>query len=59
MTPTLEALLDAAAANGEVRDDVTTRALLSAVAKLCMPVPGGVRSRASGRDQRASRAAHH
>ena len=24
MTPTLEALLDAAAANGEVRDDVTT-----------------------------------
>ena len=40
MSPTLEALLDAAAANGEVRDDVTTGDLLSAVAKLCMPVPG-------------------
>ncbi len=40
MSPTLEALLDAAAASGEVRDDVATRDLLSAVAKLCMPVRG-------------------
>ncbi len=39
MTPTLETLLEAAA-SGEVRDDVTTRELLSAVAKLCMPVAG-------------------
>lgn len=40
ISPTLEALLDAAAANGEMRDDVTTGDPLSAVAKLCVPVPG-------------------
>jgi hypothetical protein len=40
MTSTLETLLEAAAASREVRDDVTTRELLSAVAKLCMPVAG-------------------
>lgn len=38
--PALAALLDTAAAEGTVRDDVTARDLLYAVANLCMPVPG-------------------
>jgi len=38
--PTLTALLEAAAAGGEVRDDVSAQDLLYAIANLCMPVPG-------------------
>lgn len=38
--PALAALLDTAAAQGTVRDDVSARDLLYAVANLCMPVPG-------------------
>ncbi|MGW5693136.1 TetR/AcrR family transcriptional regulator [Streptomyces asiaticus] len=38
--PVLTQLLDAAAAAGEVRDDVSTQDLLYAIANLCMPVPG-------------------
>ncbi|WP_311766826.1 TetR/AcrR family transcriptional regulator [Streptomyces rhizosphaericus] len=38
--PVLTQLLDAAAAAGEVRDDVSTHDLLYAIANLCMPVPG-------------------
>ncbi|MFF5248264.1 TetR/AcrR family transcriptional regulator [Streptosporangium sp. NPDC000095] len=38
--PVLTALLDAAVADGSVRDDVSARDLLYAVANLCMPVPG-------------------
>jgi AcrR family transcriptional regulator len=37
--PTLAALLDAAAAGGEIRPDISSRDLLYAVAKLCVPVP--------------------
>jgi len=38
--PALTALLDAAAAAGAVRDDVSAQDLLYAIANLCMPVPG-------------------
>jgi AcrR family transcriptional regulator len=38
--PALAALLDAAAASGAVRDDVSAHDLLYAIANLCMPVPG-------------------
>lgn len=37
--PTLAALLDAAAATGEIRADITARDLLYAIANLCHPVP--------------------
>jgi len=37
----LGSLLDAAAASGEIRADVSPQELLSAVASLCLPVPGG------------------
>ena len=39
--PALGSLLDAAAASGEIRSDVSPRDLLSAVASLCLPVPDG------------------
>lgn len=39
--PALGSLLDAAAASGEIRADVSSKELLSAVASLCLPVPGG------------------
>jgi AcrR family transcriptional regulator len=39
LEPTLGSLLEAAAARGEVRADVTPRYLLYAVANLCLPVP--------------------
>ena len=38
--PTLAALLDAAAATGEVRSDISAEDLLYAIAQLCQPVPG-------------------
>ncbi|MEV1085975.1 TetR/AcrR family transcriptional regulator [Streptomyces sp. NPDC050211] len=38
--PALTALLDTAAADGAVRDDVSAHDLLYAIANLCMPVPG-------------------
>ncbi|AOS64112.1 TetR/AcrR family transcriptional regulator [Actinoalloteichus hymeniacidonis] len=38
--PTLESLLDAAAASGEIRADVGPKELLYAVAHLCLPVTG-------------------
>lgn len=38
--PVLTELLDAAAASGAVRADVSARDLLYAIANLCMPVPG-------------------
>ena len=38
--PVLDELLDAAAAAGEIRADVTAKDLLYAVALLCHPVPG-------------------
>jgi hypothetical protein len=38
--PALASLLDAAAARGEIRPDVSARELLYAVALLCIPVPG-------------------
>jgi AcrR family transcriptional regulator len=38
--PALTALLEAAAASGTVRDDVSAHDLLYAVAHLCMPTPG-------------------
>lgn len=38
--PVLGALLDAAAANGEIRGDISADDLLLAVAHLCLPVPG-------------------
>lgn len=38
--PALASLLDAAAARGEVRADVSARDLLYAVALLCIPAPG-------------------
>ena len=40
LTPTLTALLDAAAAGGATRDDISARDLLLAIAQLCLPVPG-------------------
>ncbi|MGQ4511137.1 SbtR family transcriptional regulator [Streptomyces sp. DW26H14] len=40
LTPALTALLDAAAADGAVRDDISADDLLSAIAHLCLPVPG-------------------
>jgi AcrR family transcriptional regulator len=36
--PTLESLIDAAIANGDIRSDVSSKDLLYAVAKLCQPV---------------------
>ena len=38
--PTLSALLDAAAAEGAIRDDIGAEDLLYAIAQLCQPVPG-------------------
>jgi AcrR family transcriptional regulator len=38
--PTLAALLDAAVADGAVRDDVSAEDLLHALTQLCQPVPG-------------------
>jgi AcrR family transcriptional regulator len=38
--PTLSALLDAASADGAIRDDISAEDLLYAVAQLCQPVPG-------------------
>ena len=38
--PALTALLEAAAAGGTVREDVSAQDLLYAIANLCMPVPG-------------------
>ncbi len=38
--PALGSLLDAAAAAGEIRDDIVPRDLLHAVANLCLPAPG-------------------
>jgi AcrR family transcriptional regulator len=38
--PALGALLEAAAASGEIRADISPADLLHAVAKLCLPVPG-------------------
>jgi len=40
LEPALGALLDAAAAAGEIRAGVSARDLLTAVALLCIPVPG-------------------
>jgi AcrR family transcriptional regulator len=40
LTPTLTALLDTAGADGTVRDDISARDLLFAIAHLCLPVPG-------------------
>ncbi|SEG92355.1 transcriptional regulator, TetR family [Actinacidiphila yanglinensis] len=40
LTPTLTALLDAAAADGEIRDDVAAKDLMFAIAQLCLPVAG-------------------
>ncbi|MFC0430942.1 TetR/AcrR family transcriptional regulator [Kutzneria buriramensis] len=37
--PTLQSLLDAAAADGSIRDDVAAEDLLRAIASLCQPVP--------------------
>ncbi len=39
--PTLQALLDAAAAAGEIRPDMDAEELLGAVSRLCTPGPGG------------------
>ncbi|GAA5113608.1 TetR/AcrR family transcriptional regulator [Pseudonocardia adelaidensis] len=38
--PALSALLDAAAAEGEIRGDIGAEDLLYAIAQLCQPVPG-------------------
>jgi AcrR family transcriptional regulator len=38
--PTLAALLDAAVADGAVRDDISAEDLLHAITQLCQPVPG-------------------
>jgi AcrR family transcriptional regulator len=38
--PTLAALLDAAVADGAVRDDISAEDLLLAITQLCQPVPG-------------------
>jgi AcrR family transcriptional regulator len=40
LEPALGSLLEAAAARGEIRADITPRYLLYAVANLCLPVPG-------------------
>jgi AcrR family transcriptional regulator len=40
LTPTLTALLDTAAADGAIRDDISARDLLFAIAHLCLPVRG-------------------
>ncbi len=40
LSPTLSALLDAAAAEGAIRDDIDAEDLLYAVAQLCQPLPG-------------------
>jgi AcrR family transcriptional regulator len=40
LEPALGSLLDAAAATGEIRADISARDLLHAVALLCTPVPG-------------------
>ena len=40
LSPTLSALLDAAAAAGAIRGDIGAEDLLYAVAQLCQPVPG-------------------
>jgi AcrR family transcriptional regulator len=45
--PALAALLDAAVANGTVRDDISAEDLLHAITQLSQPVPG----RGSGHDQ--------
>ena len=39
--PTLEGLLDSAAAAGEIRSDIDAEELLIAVSRLCTPGPGG------------------
>ena len=38
--PTLAALLDAAVADGAIRDDISAEDLLHAITQLCQPVPG-------------------
>jgi AcrR family transcriptional regulator len=40
LEPALGSLLEAAAASGEIRGDVSPRYVLYAVANLCMPIPG-------------------
>ena len=40
LNPALTALLNNAAASGEIRDDISAGDLLSAIALLCLPVPG-------------------
>lgn len=40
LTPTLDALLEAATAAGEIRADVSAADLLHAIAHLCQPAPG-------------------
>jgi hypothetical protein len=55
LAPALSSLLDAAAAAGDVRDDVDAEDLLYAIAQLCQPVPG--RGPEHGRRMPASRAA--
>ena len=40
LEPALASLLAAAVASGEIRDGISARDLLHAVASLCMPVPG-------------------
>jgi hypothetical protein len=46
--PALAALLDAAVADGAVRDDISAEDLLHALTQLCQPVPG----RGPGHNQR-------
>ncbi|MFC7455707.1 TetR/AcrR family transcriptional regulator [Brachybacterium sp. GCM10030267] len=41
LVPALQGLLDRAAAAGEARDDVSAREVLTAIALLSQPVPGG------------------
>jgi hypothetical protein len=40
LEPSLQALLARAADGGHVRDDVTAREVLTAIALICQPVPG-------------------
>ena len=40
LEPALGSLLEAAAASGEIRADISPEDLLHAVATLCLPVPG-------------------
>ncbi len=40
LAPALGSLLDAAAATGEIRADISARDLLRAIALLCTPIPG-------------------